>query len=99
MLLACVTYQLHEENQGEFMKAIFEKKIAEETRKEEGNVRYDFMLPAESKADIFLFEIWRSPEDLEFHRTLKHFFDLQDVKAQFVKTTDIKIFEISDTVT
>ena len=62
---------IKKENVEEFMKASFE--LANNTRKEPGNVRYDILRANEDGTRFFFYEMYKSQEAFVEHQKSEHF--------------------------
>lgn len=83
-----VTYTVREGKREEFYQKIKEAGIPERSRREEGNIKYDYYFPAEEKDRILLIEIWKDRDSQDTHKDTEHFIQLQSIKEVYV--TDVK---------
>lgn len=89
MLYLQVTYHTKPGAASDFLCAVFDADIPARTRKEAGNCRYDFCLPADVPDTIVLLEEWETEKSIISHRTQPHFLELGKIKDSYVLTTDI----------
>ncbi len=84
MYIVCVTIHVKPENVEEFIQATLTN--ARHTRKEPGNVRFDFLEATEEENRFFLYEVYKSPEDFIKHQQTDHYLNwretVQDWMAQ-----------------
>ena len=88
MKILHVTYTIKDGKRDEFYRRIVEQGIAASSREEEGCLAYDYYFPVGSDNELFLLEIWKTPEDAEKHMQSAHFAKLQELKKDFV--TDVR---------
>lgn len=89
-LLIEVHYKVKEGLRDEFLQKVKEAGIAEETRKESGNGRYEFLYPASVSDQLVLLEIWDTAEDQEKHTKTAHYKKLFELKEQYVVDTEVQ---------
>ncbi len=73
-----------------FYREIRELDIDTISRKEDGNVRYEYYWPAERENELFLLEIWETKEAQQIHTQQAHFKKLGDLKSKYGIETDIE---------
>jgi len=93
MLMLRVTYHVKPGMRDAFVKALQEEEIAASTRREEGNVDYAFSLPLDDPDTLFLLELWESKENLGPHGKQPKFLRLQELKAEYVESSDILFYD------
>ena len=96
MIVLNVTYKCKPDMREEFHEAIMTEGLDVACRSEEGNIKYDYYIPADGSDDFLLVEKWRSAEDLAKHGTLPHFARLGELKNDFVNETIIEKFVVED---
>ncbi|MBR4555297.1 MAG: antibiotic biosynthesis monooxygenase [Ruminococcus sp.] len=79
-----------------FYDAVISSGIADASRAEEGNEKYDYYFSPENENEILLLEIWRDAEAVRLHGETSHFKALGALKAEYVTDTVITRYEISD---
>lgn len=72
-----------------FYKQIQEEGLADASRAEAGNIRYDYYYPIGKDNVIFLLEQWKDADAVAFHNAAPHFARVGEVKAKYVEKTDI----------
>ena len=93
MIVLNVTYQCKPELRDEFLEMIMTEGIDAASRAEEGNIRYDYYLPADGRDELLLVEKWRDAEALAAHGAQPHYAKLKALKAEYVTDTVIERFE------
>ena len=76
MIITCVHVYVKPENIREFIEIT--KKNHEGTIKEAGNIRFDFVQSADDPSRFMLYEVFRSKEDIEHHKTTAHYLAWRD---------------------
>ncbi|MBN2657024.1 MAG: antibiotic biosynthesis monooxygenase [Spirochaetales bacterium] len=82
MVVYCVNVYVKEENAEAFIKAT--EANHRETRKEEGNLRFDVLRHDEDKSRFMLYEVYRSPEAVAAHKETAHYLAWRDTVAPFM---------------
>lgn len=77
-------YFKNNEDRDSFYKELNEEGIAKASREEAGNIGYDYYIPMDADAKIFLLEQWKDQEALDIHGKMEHFARLQKIKAKYV---------------
>ncbi len=90
MIKVEVKYILKDGQRYDFCSAIFVQKIDVAARKESGNLKYDFDIPAEDENLLYLHELWETQEALDAHAQTEHYKALAELKAKYVEKTIIK---------
>lgn len=87
-----VHYFLKEDNRDAFMRAIKEAQVAELSRKEKGNLRYDYFFPARegTEKELVLLELWTDSKAQKAHTGTPHFAKLAALKEVYVEKTEVK---------
>ena len=96
MIVLNVTYKCKPDMREEFLEAILREGIDEASRKEAGNLKYDYYLPFAGGDDLLLVEKWRDETALKAHGTTPHLLRLRELKAEYVRETVIERFERPD---
>ena len=66
-----------------FYRDIRELDIDSISRKENGNVRYEYYWPAERENELFLLETWETKEAQQIHSQQAHFKKLGELKEKY----------------
>ncbi len=93
MIVLNVTYKCKSGCRDAFLSRIRERGIDAACRAEDGNLRYDYFIPADGSDDLLLLEKWRDAEALAAHGTQPHMAALKALKQQYVLDTQIERFE------
>lgn len=93
MIILNVTYNIKPGMRASFVNALQENHIEECVSNEPGNLVYSFYLPInpEDENQVFLLERYEDEEAFAFHKEQEHFKKLQEIKAEYVLSTDIQI--------
>jgi quinol monooxygenase YgiN len=78
MIICEVYYSVAEGRRPELMK-LAEANVRA-SRKEEGNIAYTHYPSMENETDMFVFEIWESPEALERHIHADHYLEFSRLR-------------------
>ena len=92
MIVLNVTYKCRPGMRDAFLEALKREKTGEITRAEDGNIKYDYYIPADGSNELLLIEKWRDEEALSKHPHLPHFAGLQEYKPTYVADTIIEKF-------
>lgn len=92
MIVLNVTYRCKPDRRGEFLEMIYSEGIDADCRNEDGNIKYDYYLPADGSDELLLVEKWRDAEALAAHGRQPHYARLGELKAEFVNDTIIEKF-------
>lgn len=65
--------------------------VAEESRTENGCIRYEYFFPADREDQVFLWEQWESREAQANHMTLPHFAVLTGIKEKYQVNAEILV--------
>lgn len=92
MLILQVTYKLHPRvSSDEYLFEIEENHIIEESRRETGNVMYDFYLPTDgAHTTVVLVGVWTDEAALAEHKASVHYSKLTDIKNKIVRQTEVR---------
>ncbi|WKY45064.1 antibiotic biosynthesis monooxygenase family protein [Eubacteriaceae bacterium ES2] len=92
IILIHVTYTAKAKKRNDFLNALSQLGIIEQSKQEPGNIKYDYFLPLDSDDQLFLVEMWEDDEALTFHSQTDHYKQLQSIKNEFLIDTSIKKF-------
>lgn len=84
-----VKYVLKQNQRDNFYGAIVKQGIDVAAQNENGNIKYDFEIPANEKDILYLHEIWADAESLKAHGEMPHYKALALLKAEYVEETII----------
>ena len=84
MKILHVTYTVTDGKREEFYQKVVDQGIAARSRAEEGCLAYDYFFPVDNANELFLLEIWKTPEDAEKHMQSAHFAELGELKKEYV---------------
>ena len=94
MIVLNVTYKCKPGMRDAFLERIQAEGVQAATYAEEGNIKYDYYIPADGCGDLLLIEKWRDKDVLARHATLPHFAALMGFKSEYVLDTVIEKFEL-----
>ena len=94
MIVLNVTYKCTPEQRDAFLKKLNEEGLAAACRAEEGNLKYDYYLPADGSDEILLVEKWRDSDALAEHGRQPHIARLKALKTEYVTDTRIERFDL-----
>ena len=95
MIVLNVTYQCRPGQREAFLERILAEGVDAASRAEAGNLKYDYYLPFDDRADeLLLVEKWRDADALKAHSGLPHFQQLTAFKGEYVVDTRVERFEI-----
>jgi len=89
ILIVHVVYTIKSGLREEFYNKLHEHRIIDETRRENGNFKYDYFFPAEHADDILLVELWADEPSQKAHLETAHYKILTELKKEYV--VDFKI--------
>lgn len=93
MLVLNVYYKAKPGKREEFYKAVAQSGVAEASRNEAGNLKYDYFRAADDPDLLLLIEHWKDQDAFDFHVQQPHFKELGSIKETYVVDTDIMKFE------
>jgi quinol monooxygenase YgiN len=96
MIALNVTYKCKPDMREAFLEAILREGIDEASRKEDGNLKYDYYIPFDGGDDLLLVEKWRDEAAIKAHGQTLHLLRLRELKAEYVTETVIERFETAD---
>lgn len=71
MVVYCINVYVVQGGEAAFIKA--SEANREGTRKEEGNLRFDVLQMEEDPSKFFLYEVYRSEDDVKAHKETEHY--------------------------
>ena len=96
MIVLNVTYKCRPGMREAFLEAILRDGIDEASRKEAGNLKYDYYIPFDGGDELLLVEKWRDEAAIKAHGQTPHLQRLRELKAEYVTETVIERFETAD---
>ena len=96
MIVLNVTYRCRPGMRDEFLRNIVEEGIDTASRADDGNIRYDYFIPADGSDDLLLIEKWRDRDAFTAHGRQPQYARLAKLKEAFVTETLIEIYEKQD---
>ena len=84
MFVVTGKYILKPGQREDFLKAIYDQKIIDEFRGEEGNISYDYFFPYEDPDGVFIVERWKDADAWEEHKIAPQTARLQDIKSEYM---------------
>lgn len=93
MIVLNVTYKCRAGMREAFLESIAAEGIGSASRAENGNVKYDYYVPADSGDELLLIEKWKDEEALAAHGATAHFNRLKELKPIYVLDTVIERYE------
>ncbi|WP_298530156.1 putative quinol monooxygenase [uncultured Ruminococcus sp.] len=91
-----VHYYVKDGKRDEFYHTILERGIADASRAEEGNEKYDYYLSPDNENELLLIELWASTEAVQEHGQTAHFKELGELKQEYVTDTIIRRYDIAE---
>ena len=82
MLVYCVEVSVVKGYEGDFLKATEEN--YRNTRKEEGNLRFDVLQQQDDPARFFLYEVYTSEEAVKSHKETAHYLKWRETVAPWM---------------
>ena len=80
----------------EFYNAILASGIADASRAEKGNEKYEYYFSPENKNELLLLELWSSAEAVELHMNSQHYKELGELKKEYVTNTVFTRYEFPE---
>ena len=77
-----------------FVQRVKNEGILDEIRKENGCILYDYYFSESDKNVLLLIEKWESLEHQQIHIAQKHMAALREFKDEYIKSTELKEFEL-----
>jgi len=94
MLVLNVLYKCKPGMRDAFLERLDSEGLGAACRAEEGNIKYDYYIPADGSDELLLVEKWRDQEALSKHAAEPHFARIGEVKADYVDDTVIEKFTV-----
>ncbi|BCZ46246.1 hypothetical protein psyc5s11_23130 [Clostridium gelidum] len=94
-LLVNVTYTIKQGKREEFFNKVNEMRIVKDSRKEPGNIKYEYFFQVESEDKLFLMEMWVNDVAQSMHGKTEHYKKLQLLKEEYVTDVNIEKYNIS----
>ena len=91
-----VHYYIKDGKRNEFYNAIQEHGIANASRAEKGNEKYEYYFSPENENELLLIEVWSSAEAVELHMGSQHYKELGELKKKYVTETVFTRYEFMD---
>ena len=91
-----VKYTVKPGKRAEFIAALAKLGVGANSRREEGNRKYEYIVPTVEKDTLILHEIWETLDFQKAHCQTEVFKELIALKAEFVDDTAITVTEIDD---
>jgi autoinducer 2-degrading protein len=82
MFVVCVTIKVRSDMVEEFIEATYAN--CRGTRKEPGNLRFDFCQSEEEPARFFLYEVYKAPEDFKRHQETTHYLQWKETVSDWM---------------
>lgn len=89
-----VIFKSFEGKREAFIERVNKEGIADEVRKEDGCIRYDYYFSEKDKNEILLIEEWESFEHQQKHLDTPHMVKLRGFKNDYIETTTLGEFEL-----
>ena len=70
MLTVLIRYKGVNGNAKKFVDEMISSKVVEKTRKEDGNIRYEYFFPMDDSESVLLVDSWENQEALDRHHQL-----------------------------
>lgn len=77
-----------------FIERVNAEGIADEVRKENGCIRYDYYFSEKDPDEILLIEAWESKEHQQIHIEQPHMARLREFKNDYIVSTTLGEFEV-----
>ena len=88
-----VHYHVRSGCRGVFYDSLIREGIADSSRAEDGNEKYDYYLSPTDPDELILFEVWSSPEAVNAHMESAHYKKLAELKKEYVIETTFTRYE------
>ena len=93
MIVLNVSYLCRPGMRDEFLEMIMAEGIDVASRADEGNLKYDYYIPASGGDELLLVEKWRDGDALKAHGKMPHMARLAALKPEYVTETVIERYE------
>lgn len=94
--LVNVRYIIKEGMRDHFYNALLEEGIISDSKKEPGNIKYDYYYPLDCDRSLCLMEMWTNEHAVMLHSHTSHYERLQALKKQYVEKVQIHRYTIKD---
>ena len=94
MIVLNVSYQCKPEMRDKFLERIMAEGIDAASRADDGNLKYDYYIPASGGDELLLVEKWTDAEALSEHLKKPHLARLGELKSEYVIDAVIEKFEV-----
>lgn len=94
MYSIAVIFECFDNKREEYIDRLHKEGIVSDIRNEEGCISYEYYFSQSNKNEILLIEKWETKEFQQTHVTLPHTQKMLSFKGDYVKTTEIKEFNI-----
>jgi quinol monooxygenase YgiN len=91
-----VHYYIKDGKRDELYRKLVESGIADASRAEDGNEKYEYYYSPDNKNELLLLEVWKSAEAVELHQQSAHFKRLGELKKEYVTETAFMRYEIAE---
>lgn len=91
-----VHYYIKDGKRNDFYRTLIESGIADASRAEEGNEKYEYYYSPDNENELLLLEVWKSAEAVELHQQSNHFKALGELKKEYVTETVFTRYEIAE---
>ena len=91
-----VHYYIKDGKRDDFYRTLMESGIADASRAEEGNEKYEYYYSPDNENELLLLEGWKSAETVELHHQSAHFKQLGELKKEYVTETAFMRYEIAE---
>jgi autoinducer 2-degrading protein len=82
MYVVCVSIHVNPSHLDAFIEATLEN--ARNSRREPGNLRYDVLQQEQQPERLFLYEVYRGPEDFAAHQKTPHYLAWKETVADWM---------------
>ena len=79
----------------EFYRQVNGLGIADASRAEEGNEKYEYYFSPENRDELILLELWSSPEAVKSHMETGHYKKLAELKEKYVLDTSFTRYDVN----
>ena len=89
-----VIFKSYEGKREAFIERVNNEGIADEVRKEDGCIRYDYYFSEKDKNEILLIEAWETEKHQQVHLEQPHMVRLREMKKDYILSTTLGEFKI-----
>lgn len=83
MITIFINYKGEGDNPRRFMEEMVSSGIVDEIRKEEGNLRYEYYLPANGGNEVILIDSWADQNALDRHHALPLMKKISELRSKY----------------